>query len=1016
MLTCVRSKTFCGGGRGARLSAMSWRPSLRLCLCLVAAPAAAAAQAPDADYHTLHTPNFRITYESGLDALATRVAEIAELTRARYAEGLTAPPSGTVDVLLLDQTDFANGSAAPFPSNRITLLARPPVDNLSLAYFDEWIELVLVHELAHVFHLDQAGRLGGLLRGIFGRIPIGHPAFPALFTPGWAIEGLATDLESRYTDAGRVNGSYFDMVLRTAALRGALATIDRASFPNPVWPEGNHAYVYGAEFLRWVGTQTDGDATDALIEQTAHTTLSPTWFFDRIGRRAYDAPFTDLWRRWTAELSATATATADSLRALGLVEGERMTRAGRWTVFPRVSPDGRVVAYGAATGRDDPQTRLHPVGTDAEPVVLSRRSADGGEIGPASWLPDGSALILAQYEFDGPYRLFEDLYRLDLDGRETRLTRGARVTEPDVSPDGRTVIAVQNGAGTHALVRYDLPTGALDTLVAARPGIYWSLPRWSPDGRHIAVGRWSAGRFDIVVLAADGTLRTRLTDDRAVDREPTWSPDGRWVLFSSDRSGIPNLYVAPAEGGVLRQITNITTGAFQPDVAPDGRTLWFTAYDADGFHLHRLAFDPATWRAPAPLDARFAPTGDVAPPVTTPSVTRAGAAAPYSPWPTLRPYAWTPLVSDEDVRGFALGAATFGRDLAERHSWAAAADYAFDSARWEGVLTYTWAGLGNPVLGVAVQRDWDLDRFVRVQRDSTAPVTTARLIERADAVELTATLLRRRWRSSAALTLGVERIDGIRLLDRADGVTLREELRDLDRWGAHAQAFWSNARGHTFSISREEGVSALAVVRRRWDRADTGTTLDDEYTELLARGSGYRDLRGFGFADHVIAARVSGLHRSGDNAPLTSIGGSPDAGLDLGFTTVGSGHFLPVRGFSHGVRAGTRGWSASAEYRLPVRLVARGVSVRPVFLESLSAAVFIDGADIDCDLAQIERGRCRGSDVAPDADPLLSAGIGLHADIAAYFGSAFRLRLELATPLSGPGDTPKLHLAFGPSF
>src|SRR5256885_15854757 len=61
-----------------------------------------------------------------------------------------------IDLVLGDDVDVANGATTVFPSSRIYLLLPPPVGDPGLERFDSWLRLVTVHELTHVFHLDQA--------------------------------------------------------------------------------------------------------------------------------------------------------------------------------------------------------------------------------------------------------------------------------------------------------------------------------------------------------------------------------------------------------------------------------------------------------------------------------------------------------------------------------------------------------------------------------------------------------------------------------------------------------------------------------------------------------------------------------------------------------------------------------------------------------------------------------------------------------------------------------------------
>ena len=190
---------------------------------------------PDEDWRTLETDHFRVTYPERMHGLAPRIGAIAERARAGLSDAFVEPPGGKIDVLVTDATDFSNGFAQVTPSNRITIYARPPVDDLGLGYFDDWMELVVTHELAHIFHLDRTGRLGALVRGVFGRVATTWPFFPELGVPRWTIEGLATWYESYLTDAGRVHGTYHDMLVRTGALEGRLEGLDQAAGDSPRW-------------------------------------------------------------------------------------------------------------------------------------------------------------------------------------------------------------------------------------------------------------------------------------------------------------------------------------------------------------------------------------------------------------------------------------------------------------------------------------------------------------------------------------------------------------------------------------------------------------------------------------------------------------------------------------------------------------------------------------------------------------------------------------------------------------
>lgn len=93
--------------------------------------------------------------------------------------------------------------------------------------------------------------------------------------------------------------------------------------------------------------------------------------------------------------------------------------------------------------------------------------------------------------------------------------------------------------------------GATETKLTTGGG--WSRPRFSPDGRSIALLR--AGR--LWVMRADGSAKRRLTTRAAAG--PSWSPDGTTIAFASlSCSGGPGVY----------QISATTAGAAPTVVFP----------------------------------------------------------------------------------------------------------------------------------------------------------------------------------------------------------------------------------------------------------------------------------------------------------------------------------------------------------------------------------------------------------------------------------------------------------------
>ncbi|MDX1674236.1 MAG: hypothetical protein R3314_05470, partial [Longimicrobiales bacterium] len=719
-----------------------------------AAPADAQAPPPDEDWRTLRTEHFRVTFPPRLEPVARQAAGIAERTHAVLSRELAEPPSPVIDIIVTDHADYSNGLAGPFPSPRVILFARPAAAGEFFAR--DWLELVVVHELVHIFHLERTSGLGDLAQAVLGRVPMVWPLNPVVSTPTWSTEGLATHYETRLTGAGRVRSSIHDMVIRTAALEGALPALDELSVPSPVWPAGNRAYIYGGHFMAWIARTHGPEAHRAIIDATTGSVWPTFLRFDHVARGAIGEPFDRLYDRWRAEARDSARALAGAVRARGVTETRPVAGRGPYAVAPRVSPDGTRLSFAASDWRSDPVTRIVELGT-GETRRLAERNQFGMILDPASWLPDGSGLIVAQLEFQDPYRLFSDLWQVGLDGSETRLTDGLRLAQPDVGPDGRRVAAVQDHRAGMRLVVHDLETGELSAVAGAAPGEAFDRPRWSPDGRWIAAGLHRDGRTDLVLVDARTGALTPLTDDDALDLAPAWSPDGRWLLWWSDRTGAPNIMAVAVAGGrpsgPVRQVTRVLTGAIDPEVDPGGETLYLARYHVDGWRVEATPFEPAAWpEAPAPPE-RY---GDA---VLAPVRTGPGAgmeATAYSPWPTLRPFYWLPRVdfmgstADGSQLRF-LGVSLNGTDVVQRHSWQLEAAVDIDTGRLQGGGLWLYRGLGNPDLFIAADRRFVVGPSVELSDGRFEP-----LVFRDEQLSAGVRLRRSRWRSASVLQLAAE--------------------------------------------------------------------------------------------------------------------------------------------------------------------------------------------------------------------------------------------------------------------
>ncbi|MEP7326920.1 MAG: protein kinase [Gemmatimonadota bacterium] len=122
----------------------------------------------------------------------------------------------------------------------------------------------------------------------------------------------------------------------------------------------------------------------------------------------------------------------------------------------------------------------------------------------------------------------------------------------------------------------------------ARP---FAGPRFSPDGRRMAVGITNTGAASRDIWVLDIAQRTwsRLTTDGISDR-PIWTPDGRRLVYSSN----DDLWWVAADGSGRPDSLLVANGSrFAGTVTPDGRAVVFEESGSVREGIRTLVFDSA---------------------------------------------------------------------------------------------------------------------------------------------------------------------------------------------------------------------------------------------------------------------------------------------------------------------------------------------------------------------------------------------------------------------------------------
>lgn len=176
-------------------------------------------------------------------------------------------PKSPVHIFLDGRSLTANGYAQPIPHNFIYLFDFSPLDKSSLAANENWLEVLVLHELTHILHMDQTEGWMDRFRSVFGSI-----VKPGGLVPRWFSEGIAVWAESEFTSQGRLKSGE----IKNFVYHKLKSSLDKnycnnlGCLDNPgTYPFGSYPYWVGGFLIEYLHKEKGPETVNCLIKTNA---------------------------------------------------------------------------------------------------------------------------------------------------------------------------------------------------------------------------------------------------------------------------------------------------------------------------------------------------------------------------------------------------------------------------------------------------------------------------------------------------------------------------------------------------------------------------------------------------------------------------------------------------------------------------------------------------------------------------------------------------------------------------
>lgn len=662
---------------------------------------------PHIEWKTLSTPHFEIVFDAKHYETAKKYALRLEFNHSLLKTYYQEWPEKTV-VVLNDNTDLANGYATPIPYFHIVLYPVLPSSHDTISEYSDWPQELTLHEYTHILNFTPAHGIMGFLRSGLGSIIV-----PTILLPRWWHEGVAVEMETRFSTHGRLRSIYQDATLRALVKaeqlqRYSIADINESDLDT--WPRGGRPYLFGSILLSEIQSQKGKTINNILLQRYSRRV---PYFNDAPTEEETDRSFEEWFQEAKHSLTQNVQSQLTKIREEPPSEMLLLSADYQESHSPQFSPDGRYFTFVARNkwGKSSIQifdrkeeNRIFDIKKDSISEFLSidnksteekKDAPPPGNINRITWLPNSTGFIFDQVRFVNSYSNYSDLFYYDLANKKTkRLTTGLRLREPSLSPDGIQIAAVQLWQSNTQLVTVSFDGSKLE-IIYTPPAFHKIANPFFTDSQTLYfTERTLQGEILLqkINLATKELTPVNLTGIKQIN---ALNAEAGGVSFIARENGMQNLYWSDNLFQSQRRLTHTETAVFDGSIDPRTKTVYTTVMTDSGPQVASSPWPTVELKTPPPLvtplfQSRYGENPQELPSDATLEKEFGSLLSepePYSSLNYLRPRYWLPFIySNESGYGFQISTSAF--DPLDKHNYGLDLNYDSYTQETKGTFSY----------------------------------------------------------------------------------------------------------------------------------------------------------------------------------------------------------------------------------------------------------------------------------------------------------------------------------------